>query len=78
MSTPKQTAVALVAAILAGAAGVAVVARRAASLPPPAPPAVKTIEQLNAELDSGDPAVRRQAARELGQRLGATSREQRP
>jgi hypothetical protein len=70
-------AVALIAAVLAGAAGVAVVARRAASLPAPAPLA-KTIEQLNAELDSGDPDVRRQAARELGQRLGATSREQRP
>ena len=77
MSAPKQLAVALVAAILAGAAGVAVMARRA-SPPPPAPPAVKTIEQLNAELDSGDPAIRRQAARELGRRLGATSREQRP
>jgi len=72
----QRLAVALIAAVLAGAAGVAVVARRT-SPPPPAPPA-KTIEQLNAELDSGDPEVRRQAAHELGRRLGATSREQRP
>lgn len=31
----------------------------------------KTIEQLNAELDSRDPAVRREAARQLGEQLGS-------
>jgi len=40
------------------------------SPPPATAPAPKTIEQLSAELESGDPAVRRQAADELGRRLG--------
>ncbi len=61
----KLTLTLLIAAVLLISLGVGIGRRKA----PPPPPA-KTVQQLEKELDSPDPQVRKAAAEELGRRLG--------